>query len=104
MHHDFRTHAAVTEGPRTAHKRRLLSRLNRVEGQIRGIARMVEEDQYCVDILVQVAAARSALNQVGLLLLEDHTRGCVARATKAGKEQEDAAIAELMEVLRRYVK
>lgn len=70
----------------TRRKAQLLARLRRVEGQIRGLQRMVEEDVYCPDILTQVAAARAALDRVGLMLLEDHTRGCVARALREGGE------------------
>lgn len=83
-------------------KEALLRRLRRVEGQVRGIQRMVEEDKYCVDILVQIAAVRAALNRVGLMLLEDHTRGCVARATREGKG--DEAVDELMEVIEKFVR
>ena len=61
-------------------KAKLLARLKRIEGQVRGISRMVEEDKYCVEILIQIAAVKAALNKVGLVLLEDHTRGCVRRA------------------------
>lgn len=83
-------------------KEDLIKRLRRIEGQVRGIQRMVEEDKYCVDILVQISAVRSALDRVGLILLEDHTRGCVARAIK--NEDGDRAIAELTDVMRRFVK
>lgn len=83
-------------------KEALLRRLRRVEGQVRGIQRMVEEDKYCVDILVQIAAVRAALNRVGLMLLEDHTRGCVARATREVKG--DEAVDELMEVIEKFVR
>lgn len=80
----------------------LLKRLRRIEGQVRGVQRMVEEDKYCVDILVQIAAVRSALDRVGLLLLEDHTRGCVARAIK--NNDGDSAITELADVMKRFLK
>lgn len=58
-------------------KAKLLSRLARVEGQIRGIARMIEDDRYCVDVLTQISAVNSSMQKIGLLLLEDHIRGCV---------------------------
>lgn len=83
-------------------KEELLKRLRRIEGQIGGIQRMIEQDKYCVDILIQIAAVRSALNSVGLMLLESHTRGCVARAIKVGDGE--SAITELTEVVRRFVK
>jgi DNA-binding FrmR family transcriptional regulator len=76
------------------HKQALLKRLNRVEGQVRGVAQMVQDDRYCVDVLTQVAAIQSALDAVALQLLEDHTRGCVADAVRA--DRGDQAIAELM--------
>ena len=82
-------------------KKNLLSRLSRIEGQIRGISRMVEEDKYCVDVLNQISAVRSALNSVGQILLEGHVRGCVADAIK--HDQGDAAIDELMQVIKKYV-
>jgi DNA-binding FrmR family transcriptional regulator len=84
------------------HKQQLLKRLNRIEGQVRGISKMVEEDRYCIDILTQVSAIRSALYAAALQILEDHTRGCVRSAIREGAG--DAAIAELMDVVRRFVK
>ncbi|HEY8416752.1 MAG TPA: metal-sensitive transcriptional regulator [Limnochordales bacterium] len=85
-------------------KEALLRRLRRIEGQVRGIQRMVEEDKYCVDILVQIAAVRAALDKVGLILLEDHTRGCVARAIRHSEGDADAAITELTEVLKHFLR
>jgi DNA-binding FrmR family transcriptional regulator len=83
-------------------KQALLKRLNRVEGQVRGIAQMIQDDRYCVDVLTQVAAIRSALDAVALQLLEDHTRGCVAAALKT--DGGDAAMAELMTAVRRFAR
>lgn len=83
-------------------KEDLIKRLRRIEGQVRGIQRMIEEDKYCVDILIQISAVRSALDRVGLILLEDHTRGCVARALKSGDGER--AIDELSDVVRRFMK
>lgn len=83
-------------------KEQLLNRLRRIEGQVRGVARMIEEDRYCIDILHQISAIQSAMKQVALALLEDHTRHCVMSAIKNGDESE--AISELMEVVRQYVK
>ncbi|MBO8140796.1 MAG: metal-sensitive transcriptional regulator [Firmicutes bacterium] len=82
----------------------LLKRLRRIEGQVRGIQRMIEDDKYCVDILVQIAAVRSAMDRVGLILLENHTRGCVARALRQGGDGGEEAIAELSDVLKRFVR
>lgn len=67
----------------------LLPRLARIEGQIRGLARMIEDDRPCVDVLTQVAAAKAALDQVGLALLERHTRTCMARDDEPGAQADD---------------
>lgn len=75
----------------------LLMRLRRIEGQVRGLQRMVEDDRYCVDILVQVAAVKAALGRVAASLLESHTRGCVAAALQSGDGE--AATEELLEVI-----
>lgn len=84
------------------HKQALLKRLNRVEGQVRGIAQMIQEDRYCVDVLTQVAAIQSALDAVALQLLEDHARGCVTDAVKA--DHGEQAIKELMTVVKRFAR
>lgn len=79
-----------------------LKRLNRVEGQVRGIARMVEEGRYCIDIVTQIAAARAALRRVEQEVLRDHVHHCVKHAMLSGDEAEQAAkIEELMAVLGR---
>jgi DNA-binding FrmR family transcriptional regulator len=67
-------------------KDRLLGRLRRVEGQVRGLQRMLEEDEYCIDILTQVSAASNALKKVALELLDDHIRHCVTNQTESGKD------------------
>ncbi|SFV05991.1 MULTISPECIES: metal-sensitive transcriptional regulator [Alicyclobacillus] len=85
------------------HKEDLLRRLRRIEGQVRGLQKMIEEDRYCVDILVQVSAVKSALHQVGLTILESHTRGCVADAL-ANREQGDEKVDELMDVIRQFTR
>ena len=84
------------------HKQQLLNRLKRVEGQVRGIHQMVENDRYCVDILHQISAVQSAMNKVSLALLEDHTTHCVANAIK-GQDGENA-IKELMTVMKTMTK
>ena len=78
----------------------LAKRLNRIEGQVRGIGRMLDEDRYCVDILTQVSAVRSALDAVALELLEHHLHGCVQQAMKSGKGE--PAIDEAMSVIRKF--
>lgn len=85
------------------HKTDLLGRLRRIEGQVRGLQRMIEEDRYCIDVLTQVAAARSALARVGLTLLESHTRGCVAKAIRDDGDGTDA-VDELLDVVARFVR
>ena len=81
-------------------KTALLRRLRRIEGQVRGVAKMIEDDRYCVDILVQIGAIRSALNSLCLRLLETHTKGCVTSAISSGRG--DDAIEELLAVLRTF--
>lgn len=76
-----------------------LDRLKRVEGQIRGIAQMVEQDRYCVDVLTQIAAAQSALRSVGKQMLRHHLKHCVADAARKGKPDFEAASDELIELL-----
>lgn len=84
-------------------KDELLKRLRRIEGQVRGIQKMIDSDRYCVDILVQIAAIKSAMQQVGLTILEAHTRGCVADAL-ANQTDGDMKIDELMDVIRQFTK
>lgn len=79
----------------------LLNRLNRVEGQIRGIKRMLEENAYCTDILVQVSAANAALNSFNKVLLAEHIRTCVAEDIRNGKED---TIDELVVTLQKLMK
>ena len=85
-------------------KSRYLARLKRIEGQVRGIHRMVDEDQYCIDILTQIAAIDSALENLGLALLEDHLNHCVKGALAAGDDQADERVAEAMLAIKRMVK
>ncbi len=87
---------------RQPRKKALLARLSRIEGQVKGVARMVDEDRYCVDILTQLSAVQSALNAVALQLLEDHAHGCVQKAVQNGAG--DAAIDELMDVVRKLTR
>ena len=79
----------------------LIHRLNRIEGQIRGIKGMVEKDAYCPDILIQVAAAHAALNRFNKVLLANHIRTCVAEDIRAGK---DEVIDELVTTLQKLMK
>ena len=72
-----------------------LSRLNKVEGQVRGVARMVEQDRYCIDVLTQIAAVTKALQQVALGLLDDHMRHCLTDAVHASPEQGNEKLTEV---------
>ncbi|RFA33358.1 transcriptional regulator [Virgibacillus dokdonensis] len=80
----------------------ITNRLKRVEGQVRGVQKMVEEDRYCIDILVQISAINAALKKVGFSIAERHTKHCVSHAVQSG--QGEAAIDELMEVLKQLSK
>jgi DNA-binding FrmR family transcriptional regulator len=86
----------------TADKKQVISRLKRVEGQVRGLEKMVEDDRYCIDVLTQVNAARAALEGVALLLLRNHTEHCVADAIRAGDPT--AKVKELSEAVERLVR
>jgi len=89
--------------PRTdEEKQAAVNRLKRIEGQVRGIQKMIEEDRYCVDILVQISAINAALKKVGFSIVERHTKHCVSSAVKAGTG--DEAIEELMEVMKQLSK
>jgi DNA-binding FrmR family transcriptional regulator len=80
-------------------KAHLVRRLSRMEGQVRGIARMVEREEYCVDILQQTAALRAAVDAVSILILEDHVQGCVRTAAERGEA--DRYVDEVLDVVRR---
>jgi DNA-binding FrmR family transcriptional regulator len=84
----------------SAKKKEVEKRLNKISGQIDGLKGMVEEGRYCVDILNQIAAVRSALASAGRFILEDHLRTCVARAIKKGSG--DRGIRELMDVFKKF--
>lgn len=88
----------------TPSKEQYLARLRRIEGQVRGIARMVEEDQYCIDVLTQVAAVQSALRAVALGLVEDHMGHCVVNAARESDEAAAAKVHEAAEAIARLLK
>jgi CsoR family transcriptional regulator, copper-sensing transcriptional repressor len=88
----------------TQNKDSYLKRLRRIEGQVRGLQRMVEEDQYCIDILTQVSAATSALESVALGLLEEHLGHCVAQAIAEGGDTANAKIREASDAVARLVR
>ena len=81
-------------------RQRRCKRLNRIEGQVRGIGRMIDDDRYCVDILTQVSAVQSALDALALKLLEHHLHGCVSHAVASGNGAH--AIDEALSVIRKF--
>ena len=81
-----------------------LKRLRRIEGQIRGLQRMVDEDVYCIDILTQVSASTKALQSFALQLLEEHLRHCVADAARKGGDEIDAKVAEATQAIARLLR
>jgi DNA-binding FrmR family transcriptional regulator len=85
-------------------KQALQNRLKRVEGQVRGLQRMVEEDTYCIDILTQVSAATKALETVALSLLDEHLRHCVVDAARAGGAEAEEKITEASAAITRLVR
>jgi CsoR family transcriptional regulator, copper-sensing transcriptional repressor len=96
--------AATTYGY-VPQKAELAKRLARIEGQVRGIARMVEEERYCIDILTQLAAVERALDAVGLKILDEHVRHCVGGALASGDEAEARRKTdELLEAVQRFTK
>jgi DNA-binding FrmR family transcriptional regulator len=80
----------------------LIKRLKRIEGQVRGVQKMVEDNRYCIDILVQISAIQAALKKVGFNLLERHANHCVSKAIREGNGEE--SIQELMEVVKQFSK
>jgi DNA-binding FrmR family transcriptional regulator len=88
----------------TADKEALVKRLKRIEGQVRGLERMVEDDTYCIDVITQVSATTKALQAVALLLLEDHLGHCVAHALVEGGDVAEDKIKEASEAVARLVK
>jgi DNA-binding FrmR family transcriptional regulator len=93
LHHH---HASYAED-----KAKILARLRRIEGQVRGVTRMIEEDKYCIDVLTQLSAIIAALRGTGLLVLEDHIRGCVVGAEPQDRE---AVLDELTGAIERFTK
>lgn len=88
----------------TENKDDYLKRLRRIEGQVRGLQRMIEEDQYCIDVLTQVAAATKALQAVAIGLLEDHLAHCVTQAVAEGGDTASEKVREASEAIARLVR
>jgi DNA-binding FrmR family transcriptional regulator len=109
LHADGQDAAAAGGGADAAHdhfrhsyskdRAQLVRRLSRIEGQVRGIARMIEREEYCVDILQQTAALRAAVDALSILILEDHVQGCVRTAAERGEA--DRYVDEVIDVVRR---
>ena len=86
-------------------KKKLLVRLKRIGGQVDAVGRMIEEDEYCVDILMQISAATGALSKVGEVILEDHLKSCVRDAMENGNDKDrEQKLEELIAVFRKYKK
>jgi CsoR family transcriptional regulator, copper-sensing transcriptional repressor len=85
-------------------KENYAKRLRRIEGQVRGIAKMIEEDKYCIDILTQISAVNSALQSVALGLLDEHPGHCVTQAVAEGGDEADAKLAEASAAIARLVR
>lgn len=88
----------------SANKDNYSKRLRRIEGQVRGIAKMIDEDKYCIDVLTQISAVNSALQSVALGLLDEHLNHCVSHAVEAGGEEADKKLAEASAAIARLVR
>ena len=105
--HDPAAPAEAPEAPRrgyTPDKDSYLKRLRRIEGQVRGLQRMIDEDKYCIDILTQVSAATKALQSVALGLLEEHLSHCVAEAVAEGGDSANEKVKEASDAIARLVR
>jgi len=98
------TSASSTTPGYTENKDSHLKRLRRIEGQIRGLQRMVEEDKYCIDVLTQVSAATKALQAFSLELLDEHLSHCVAQAVQQGGAEADLKVREASDAIARLVR
>lgn len=86
---------------KTNDRKKVIQRLKRIEGQVRGIQKMIEDEKYCIDVLTQIAAARAALDKVGLAVFEEHSQTCLIQAME---ENSSEALEDLMQVLKRFMK
>ncbi len=99
------TAAALQVHGYTEHRQAVVKRLHRIEGQVRGIERMVEDNRYCIDVLTQIAAANTALESLALTILDAHVRHCVHDAIASGDaEQAAAKTEELLHTVRRFTR
>jgi DNA-binding FrmR family transcriptional regulator len=83
-------------------KQEVITRLKRIEGQVKGIQKMIEEDKYCVDILTQIAAVRAAINRVGGIVLERHTITCMQNALSSGEQEQ--VVKDLVNTVQKFLK
>ena len=88
----------------SANKENYAKRLRRIEGQVRGIAKMIDEDKYCIDVLTQISAVTSALQSVALGLLDEHLKHCVSHAVAEGGEEAERKLAEASAAIARLVR
>jgi len=88
----------------SSNKDNYAKRLRRVEGQVRGIAKMIDEDKYCIDVLTQISAVNSALQSVALALLDEHLRHCVSHAVAVGGDEAEQKLAEASAAIARLVR
>ena len=88
----------------TMNKADYLNRLRRIEGQVRGLQRMIDEDEYCIDVLTQIASVSKALQGVGLGLLDEHLRHCVTQAAQADPAEGDAKVHEAVQAVERLLR
>lgn len=88
--------------PYASDREEILSRLRKIEGQVRGIQRMVSEDTYCIDILTQISAVRSGIDKVGVRVMRDHVSGCLGDAVRS-KSSPDEQIDEIVKVVERFL-
>lgn len=91
--------AAASSASYAADKAKIMARLRRLEGQVRGVQRMIEEDKYCVDVLTQISSVIAASRAIGLLVLEDHIRGCVVNA-----HDPEVMVTELTDAIERFTR
>lgn len=99
------TASSATERPGYSEDKQALSRrLKRIEGQVRGVEKMIEDDRYCIDVLTQISAIQSGMKAVALVLLDDHMAHCVVEAAREGGEAQDVKLSEVSDALARLLR
>ena len=102
--HDHTAHDHTAHPGYADHRAAYLARLRRIEGQVRGVARMVDEDVYCIDVLTQISAVTRALQAVSIGLVEDHLGGCVVDAARRSPDEGQAKVKEAADAIARLVR